>query len=110
MLCNQCVTLPSGFHSFHRVLQWKLSASIGGDLRKGPKISRDSPFKSTAGPGKISLTPIYPEKGFMVPGCRATKPSAPYFYNILYKIVIDKLSYFLHQKVFQVILLKQTGK
>jgi hypothetical protein len=46
----------------------------------------------------------------MVPGCRATKPSAPYFYNILYKIVIDKLSYFIHQKVFQVILLKQIGK
>ena len=72
------------------------------DLRKqGPeKNSQDSPFKSTAGPGKISLTPIYPEKGFMVPVCRATKPSAPYFYNILYKIVIDKLSYFIHQKVF----------
>ncbi len=46
----------------------------------------------------------------MVPMCRATKPSAPYFYNILYKIVIDKLSYFIHKKVFQVIVLKQIGK
>ncbi len=69
---------------------------------KGPKNSRDSPFKSTAGPGKISLTPKGPEKGFMVPVCRATKPSAPYFYNILYKIVIDKL---FTKRSFQVVLL-----